>query len=52
MAITPIRRSPNCSAARRQENKKKARKASPVTYVSKNAAPFLIMHGDKDNPCR
>jgi acetyl esterase/lipase len=31
------------------ENQKKARKASPVTYVSKNAAPFLIMHGDKDN---
>ncbi len=23
-------------------------KASPVTYVSKDAAPFLIMHGDQD----
>src|SRR5262249_29063748 len=22
--------------------------ASPVTYVSKHAPPFLIMHGDKD----
>jgi dipeptidyl aminopeptidase/acylaminoacyl peptidase len=22
--------------------------ASPVAYVSPNAAPFLIMHGDKD----
>lgn len=32
-----------------QENLEKARKASPVTYVSKDSAPFLIMHGDKDN---
>jgi acetyl esterase/lipase len=32
-----------------QDNKEKARKASPVTYVGKNAAPFLIMHGDQDN---
>jgi acetyl esterase/lipase len=31
------------------ENKKKARKASPLTYVDKDSAPFLIMHGDKDN---
>jgi len=31
-----------------QENKEKARKASPVTYVSKDSAPFLIMHGDQD----
>jgi len=31
------------------ENKDKARKASPVTYVSKDTAPFLIMHGDQDN---
>jgi acetyl esterase/lipase len=30
------------------ENKDKAAKASPITYVSKNAPPFLIMHGDKD----
>jgi putative heme-binding domain-containing protein len=30
------------------ENKDKAAKASPVTYVRKDAAPFLIMHGDKD----
>jgi len=31
-----------------QSNKEKAIKASPITYVSKDAAPFLIMHGDKD----
>jgi putative heme-binding domain-containing protein len=30
------------------ENKEKALKASPITYVAKDAAPFLIMHGDKD----
>jgi acetyl esterase/lipase len=30
------------------DNKDKAAKASPVTYVTKEAAPFLIMHGDKD----
>jgi acetyl esterase/lipase len=32
-----------------QQNPDKAAKASPMTYVSKDAAPFLIMHGDKDN---
>ena len=31
-----------------QANKEKAAQASPMTYVSKDAAPFLIMHGDKD----
>jgi dipeptidyl aminopeptidase/acylaminoacyl peptidase len=31
-----------------QDNKEKARKASPLTYVSKDSAPFLIMHGDQD----
>jgi acetyl esterase/lipase len=30
------------------EKKENAKAASPVTYVSKDAAPFLIMHGDKD----
>jgi acetyl esterase/lipase len=30
------------------ENKEKAAKASPTTYISKDAAPFLIMHGDHD----
>jgi len=30
------------------ENKDKAAKASPITYVSKEAPPFLIMHGDHD----
>jgi acetyl esterase/lipase len=32
-----------------QENKEKARKASPLTYAGKDSAPFLIMHGDQDN---
>ena len=31
-----------------QENKEKAHKASPLSYVSKDSAPFLIMHGDQD----
>lgn len=31
------------------DNLEKARKASPITYVGKDAAPLLIMHGDKDN---
>jgi acetyl esterase/lipase len=31
-----------------QQNKDNAMKASPMTYVSKDAAPFLIMHGDQD----
>jgi acetyl esterase/lipase len=31
-----------------QTKKEKALKASPMTYVSKDAAPFLIMHGDGD----
>jgi dipeptidyl aminopeptidase/acylaminoacyl peptidase len=29
-------------------NKDKALKVSPMTYVTKDAAPFLIMHGDQD----
>jgi acetyl esterase/lipase len=32
-----------------RQNPEKARKASPLTYVSKDSAPFLIMHGDRDN---
>jgi len=32
-----------------QQNKDKAAKASPLTYISKDDPPFLIMHGDKDN---
>ena len=31
-----------------QENKEKAVRANPITYVSKDDPPFLIMHGDKD----
>lgn len=30
------------------QNKEKADRASPITYVSKDAPPFMIMHGDKD----
>ena len=30
------------------EHLEKARQASPVTYVDKNSAPFLIMHGEAD----
>src|SRR5581483_402137 len=29
-----------------QENKEKAAKANPITYVSKDDPPFLILHGD------
>ncbi|MCL5099400.1 MAG: alpha/beta hydrolase [Candidatus Omnitrophica bacterium] len=31
-----------------QNNPKKVAKANPITYVSSNDPPFLIMHGDKD----
>ncbi|MBM4017597.1 MAG: alpha/beta hydrolase [Planctomycetes bacterium] len=31
-----------------QENKDKVARANPITYVSKDDPPFLIMHGDKD----
>ena len=31
-----------------QENKEKVAAANPITYVSKNDPPMLIMHGDKD----
>jgi acetyl esterase/lipase len=30
------------------DNAAKLKQASPITYVSKDAPPFLIMHGDKD----
>jgi len=30
------------------ENKDEAAKASPISYVSQGAPPFLIMHGDRD----
>ena len=32
-----------------QANKEKAAKADPITYVSKDDPPFLIMHGEQDN---
>lgn len=31
-----------------QSNKEKVARANPITYVTKDAAPFLILHGDKD----
>jgi acetyl esterase/lipase len=31
-----------------QENKEKAAKANPITYVTRDSAPFLIMHGEED----
>ncbi len=31
-----------------QENLEKAKAASPITYVTKNDPPFLIVHGDSD----
>jgi acetyl esterase/lipase len=32
-----------------QEHKELAEKANPIHFITKDAAPFLIMHGDKDN---
>lgn len=31
-----------------QENKEKAARANPITYISNKTPPFLIMHGDED----
>ncbi len=31
-----------------QENKEKCKRANPITYVTKDDPPFLIVHGDKD----
>ena len=31
-----------------QENKDRVAKANPITYVSKEDSPFLIIHGDQD----
>ena len=31
-----------------QENKRKCQRANPITYVTKDAPPFLIVHGEKD----
>lgn len=30
------------------ENKDKAAKANPITYITKTSAPFLLVHGDAD----
>jgi acetyl esterase/lipase len=32
-----------------QENREKATKANPITYIDNSTASFLIMHGDRDN---
>jgi acetyl esterase/lipase len=32
-----------------QENKDRAAKANPITYIRKGVPPFLIMHGDRDD---
>lgn len=45
--------SPNAPEARLiggavQENKEKAARANPITYISAGDPPFLIMHGDAD----
>ncbi len=32
-----------------QENKEKAAKANPITYVSQDDPPFLILHGEEDH---
>jgi acetyl esterase/lipase len=31
-----------------QDNPEKVAKANPITYITKDAPPFLIIHGDKD----
>ena len=31
-----------------QDNKEKVAKANPITYVSKESTPFLLIHGDQD----
>jgi acetyl esterase/lipase len=31
------------------DNKDKAEKANPIAYITKNAAPFLILHGTRDD---
>jgi len=31
-----------------QQNKEKCKRANPITYVTKDDPPFLIVHGDKD----
>jgi len=31
-----------------KQNPDKAKAANPITYITKNDAPFLIMHGDRD----
>ena len=38
----------NLLGGKANENRVKARAASPLFYVDKNSAPLLIVHGDKD----
>jgi acetyl esterase/lipase len=32
-----------------QENKEKVARANPISYITKNTPPFLILHGEKDD---
>ena len=32
-----------------QENREKAKRANPITYITPEAPPFFIMHGDQDD---
>ena len=32
-----------------QQNKEAARRANPITYVTRDAPPFLVVHGDHDS---
>jgi acetyl esterase/lipase len=32
-----------------QDNKEKCAKANPITYITKEPVPFLIVHGERDN---
>ena len=38
----------SCSAVRCRRTRSKAARANPITYVSRDDPPFLIVHGDKD----
>jgi len=44
--ITRLTGIPSIGAPSRRT--RKSRKASPLSYVGKDSAPFLIMHGDQD----
>ena len=43
-----IPRSPKLVGGPIQEHRDRVTKANPITYVSKDNPPFLIIHGDQD----